>query len=290
MEIGGSLRRKSWMGLAFVIGLGFQAPLGAQTLSVVHAEPPQFTEVAIKARLSGTAVVWVQIHPTGLVMASEIEKNLPMGLGKAAQEAALRWRFEPSAERVMRTALLTFLFEQRRGAEPSRTEVTFPDPLTLRLLKVRSTVLWLPRENEVIPDKDCPVHGGPMAVERIPLREASTRYLSFRETPEDQRREAEWRAYQADLEEAERTLFPESHSSYPESRWLIFLRAPAADEKSYVVCGGPHVVPEEEMEEIYYCQACRDAEKNWRESHPEPPEPETMQRGNLQEKFQGVAY
>jgi hypothetical protein len=208
------------------------------------------------------------------VIASAIEKDLPLGLGKAAQAAALRWRFGPSADVPMREALLTFLFEQRRGAEPSRTEVALLGPLTLRLLRVRSTVLWLPRENGVIPDKFCPIHGGPMAVERIPLRTESLRYLSFGETPEDRRREAEWQAYREALEEAERTLFPESHSSYPASRRLILLQAPAADQKFAVACGGVRSIPEEETEEIYYCQACRDAEKDWRESHPEPETPE----------------
>jgi len=262
--------RKEWMGLAFVIGLGFQVPLLAQALSIVHAEAPQFTVVATKARLSGTAVVRVRINPAGRVIASTIEKNLPMGLDKAAQVAALLWRFGPSEGGQEREALLTFLFEHRKAAEPSHDEVTFAGPLTLRLVQVHSTVLWLPRKNGEIPEKPCPVHGGALAVEQIELRKEYPRYLSFGETPEDQRREAEWKVYQEALAEAESTLFPESHSSYPATHVVFH----SADREARLVCPGVYIIPEEEKEEIYYCQACRDAEKDWRESHPEPEKPE----------------
>lgn len=244
--------RKECVGLAFVLALGFQAPLFAEALSVVHAEAPQFTEVAVKARLSGTVQVGIRIDPAGNVIGSSIEKDLPMSLGKSAQEAAWHWKFSASAGREAREALLTFIFEPGGStAEPGHTEVSFAGPLTLRIGYIRSTVLWLPREKGEIPPRYCPVHGEAMAVEQVEIRGGLPSGRTVDETPEGQRREAERRAYEDALAEAQRTLFPESNWAYE------------------VGC----VMPQETRAEVYYCPACRDAEKAWRESHPVPKAP-----------------
>lgn len=55
---------------------------------------PTYTEIAKRARLQGAVEVEVVVSETGQVSCARVSR-LPMGLDKAAEAAALRWRFLP---------------------------------------------------------------------------------------------------------------------------------------------------------------------------------------------------
>jgi TonB family protein len=55
---------------------------------------PAYTEIAKRARLQGTVEVEVVVSETGQVSCARVSR-LPMGLGRAAEAAALKWRFLP---------------------------------------------------------------------------------------------------------------------------------------------------------------------------------------------------
>jgi hypothetical protein len=238
--------RKAWVGLVLVLCLLSPLPLLAEELSIVRAEAPQFTEVAKKARLKGDALVRVRIDPAGEVLSSMLEKDLPLGLGQAAAEAARHFKFSPSREGETRESLLAFVFDQQEAppGEQDHVEESWDGPLTLRVVYLSSTVIWLPRENGEIPEKLCPLHATPMSVEQVVVYPLGCGMYVV--APEAQRRAAEWETYETALAAAQKDLFPQSNRFITE------------------------VYAEKIRAEVYYCQACRDAEKAWREGHPEP--------------------
>jgi hypothetical protein len=59
---------------------------------------PSFTELAIRARVTGTVILELLVDK-GAVTCVKSLKGLPMGLSRLAQEAALQWRFSPSPDR-----------------------------------------------------------------------------------------------------------------------------------------------------------------------------------------------
>jgi TonB family protein len=249
--------RKEWIGLALALCLS-PAPLWAETLSVVHAETPKFADETLWGThevVSGTVRVRVRIDAAGNVIASSIEEGLGLDLDMdlIAGAAARLWKFNPSAGGETREALLSFVLDQRfTPAEPTHEEVSMDGPLTLHVVDKFGTIRWLPRENGKIPEKRCPVHGTLMAVEQLEMSYGLPQpTYSVHDTPKGRRLEAQWDAYLSALDKAERTLFPESHS--------------IAEAGT-----GCYVPFPETKAEVYYCQACRDAEKAWRESHPEP--------------------
>jgi Gram-negative bacterial TonB protein C-terminal len=69
---------------------------------------PATSEVARKARLHGSVVLELLVE-NGAVACVRTVKDLPIGLGRAARQAALTWRFPPSGE----------------GEAPFRTSVEF---------------------------------------------------------------------------------------------------------------------------------------------------------------------
>ncbi len=220
---------------------------GAAQPAVTHAEVPEFPAMAAKARLLGTVAVRVAIATTGEVTWSDVEHGLPMGLSDKAEAAARKWTFAPIDGNERREALLSFEFVDREEIEgPSHLEASFDDPLTMRLvywLQV-STVRRLAREDGEIPERRCPVHGDVMAVDIVPIAYGLPSGCvdsdpSCRE--QIARHEAYW--------EAHAKLFPESNLSLRD---------------------GCNV--HEPNAEVYFCQACRDAERAWLESHPAPEE------------------
>ena len=56
---------------------------------------PSFTQVARKARVSGSVILELLVE-NGTVSCVKTIKDLPMGLTQAARDATLRWRFSPS--------------------------------------------------------------------------------------------------------------------------------------------------------------------------------------------------
>lgn len=234
------MRRNVKVGLAFLCCLKFSFPLLAADLTVVHAEVPHFTEVAKKARLTGTVLVRAEVDSHGNVIASRVERDLPLGLGKVAVLAASLWKFNPSPGSGPREARLAFVFEQRETPEPEREDAFLEDPLTLHVLYRHSTMIRLPREGGAIPEKLCPVHGIPMEVEVLSIPSGCG--ISVVPNPGSPAF-----FYEQDLEEARRTLFPETHRT----------------AEGWTLSPG-------DTAETYYCQACRDAEEAWLASHPAP--------------------
>ncbi len=62
----------------------------------ITAPPPQYTEIARKARVQGVVIVEAIIDKQGNVTNVKILKSLPMGLDTAAADAVKKWRFEPA--------------------------------------------------------------------------------------------------------------------------------------------------------------------------------------------------
>lgn len=75
-----------------------EVPFGSLRRSATALDPPAYTEVARKARLQGTVVLEILVEK-GAVVCVRTLKGLPFGLGRAAREAALLWRFSESPDR-----------------------------------------------------------------------------------------------------------------------------------------------------------------------------------------------
>lgn len=74
-----------------------EVPFDSLRRSATALELPTYTEVARKARLQGSVVLELLVE-RGAVACARTLKDLPMGLGRAAREAALLWRFAPSPD------------------------------------------------------------------------------------------------------------------------------------------------------------------------------------------------
>jgi hypothetical protein len=206
---------------------------------VVHAEVPDCS-LTFRARSYGRVLLRALIDREGKVTSSVVEHSVPIAT-KCAEAAAKKWVFVPSYRDDAREAHLSFLFlsDNEETEDASHTIFSFDDPWTVRIAYARSTVRRLPRENDGIPEKRCPVHGEVMAVEVVPVY-----YGCFTPATVDERSPelAEWRAYR----DARKKLFPEtSWSTYG---------------------GGAGLEPKGE---VYYCRSCREAERAWVAKHPE---------------------
>ena len=81
--------------------------------AVMEALPPDYPEVAIKARMTGKAVVDVRIDEDGCVVGTESQGVNPL-LAGAARRAAAGWRFVPGPGAGERCATLVFEFVLNR--------------------------------------------------------------------------------------------------------------------------------------------------------------------------------
>jgi len=59
---------------------------------------PEFTEQARKARYEGTAVLYIQIDPTGQATKMKVVKGVGLGLEQKAMEAVAKWKFKPGTK------------------------------------------------------------------------------------------------------------------------------------------------------------------------------------------------
>jgi len=62
----------------------------------ISSPPPQYTEIARKARIQGVVIVQAIIDKEGNVTNVKVLKGLPMGLEEAAVSAIKGWRFRPA--------------------------------------------------------------------------------------------------------------------------------------------------------------------------------------------------
>ena len=63
---------------------------------VLHAEEPEYSEEARKARQQGTVVLAIDVDVNGRVANVRVLKSLGLGLDEKAKEAVLKWRFRPA--------------------------------------------------------------------------------------------------------------------------------------------------------------------------------------------------
>jgi periplasmic protein TonB len=73
-----------------MVGGDVQAPVKT------FAPPPQYTEIARKARIQGVVIVQAIIDKEGNVTNVKVLKGLPMGLDQSAVEAIKKWKFDPA--------------------------------------------------------------------------------------------------------------------------------------------------------------------------------------------------
>lgn len=211
-------------------------------LEVVYAEAPRLIPRLVTLA-AATVTVRVVIGQDGIVTSSVIEQDFPL-FRRYAEAAARQWVFVPDKQSEPREALLSFVFAGvRKAQEPTHLEVSFEDPLTMRIVYVESTVSWLPREGGTIPEQRCPVHGEAMTTDLVPIRYGLPSGYVIDGSLEERRREAAREAYW----EAQQKLFPESNWS------------------ARAGC----LVRRETKAEVYYCPLCRRAEVEWLMSHPE---------------------
>jgi TonB family protein len=236
-----------WTRMAGFVGLMLLAlcSAGAQQAGgppVVHAEVP-YCARALLMRVSGQVLIRVTIDQQGKVTSATVEHEQP-ATTECSEAAAKNWIFAPSDQGGAREALLSFLFTGKleETDEPSHVVSSFDDPWTLRIGYARNTVRRLPRENGRIPEERCPVHGEVMAVEVVRVWYGLPQmYTVGEESPEELRKHAAETAYL----EAKEMFFPKTNRH---DGGGCFVREPKA--------------------EVYYCQSCREAEREWLESHP----------------------
>jgi len=63
---------------------------------IINQVKPVYTELARRARVTGTVIVEAIIDQQGNVTNVRVLKGQPMGLDKAAVDAVQRWKFKPA--------------------------------------------------------------------------------------------------------------------------------------------------------------------------------------------------
>jgi TonB family protein len=65
----------------------------------ISGDPPQYTELARRARITGVVIVEAVIDEQGNIAETRVLKSLPMGLDRQAVDAVKTWKFKPATLR-----------------------------------------------------------------------------------------------------------------------------------------------------------------------------------------------
>jgi TonB family protein len=66
--------------------------------SVLHKVEPEYSKEALKAKLEGTVVLYVEVGPDGLARNLRVVRGLGSGLDEKAVEAVGQWQFQPGVK------------------------------------------------------------------------------------------------------------------------------------------------------------------------------------------------
>jgi TonB family protein len=103
-----------WLTVLLIVILQIPATFHANTTDqpmVVTAVAPVFPPVARTANAGGDVTVEVKVNAEGVVASAKATSNIPL-LRASSENAAKRWRFNPSADKTGdRAATLTFTFQ-----------------------------------------------------------------------------------------------------------------------------------------------------------------------------------
>lgn len=142
------MRMKLYL-LPLLAVIGFTGVSLAQTgevekPAVVSAVAPVYPAIAEAARASGDVTVEVEINREGKVTAANPKSGIKL-LGKAAEEAARRWRFVPSQGAEKRKVQLVFSFRlmPEEASSLDSTPVFYP-PYRIEIRKKPAKVVQTP--------------------------------------------------------------------------------------------------------------------------------------------------
>ncbi len=83
-------------------GQGGAAPVSYKALGItqepklLHAEEPEYSEDARKARYQGSVLLAIDVDVNGRVTNVRVVRSLGMGLDEKAMQAVLKWKFRPA--------------------------------------------------------------------------------------------------------------------------------------------------------------------------------------------------
>ncbi|MDQ2856159.1 MAG: energy transducer TonB [Acidobacteriota bacterium] len=220
---------------------GYQTQKSPETPSVLEAKAPTYPRQALFVHAMGTVKVDVQIDRGGKVASARVASGHPL-LGSPAREAALEWRFEPSATgESNRTATLTFDFlaepevcgELHSAVSPYHLQIYPPQQLSQG-----PTI-----ENDVPPQLVgtlCKIHRAPLQKDTVRIQYG---LMSFKP--------GYWKA--------EEKLFPNDNSVAYGGCVL---------ETQIDICTGKEIQLSPKYADVLFCSACRLAALKWSKSHP----------------------
>src|SRR5262245_25273300 len=221
-----------------------------EELTVVTTAAPVYPPIARAAKAQGEVIVSVSVNAHGDVISALALEGHEL-LRKAAESAALKWKFNPlfqkSNTRIGQIAF-SFKFDLEEAVEV-KDDIIFTPPGRLELIHKVPTIRSIQKVDGRIPEENCALHG-----ERMRLGLAEIAYgLPKAEFGYPNDLAHIWQNIRQKIrrrfsyDEAARKYFPESN----------------------LCVGGGCEVGVEKKAETLYCQSCRNAELSWRKKHPD---------------------